>query len=130
MRIQKIFTPLQSICRDIKTGSQSTAKKIYDNSNLLRKSCKLGKDSTKPVFEMKDIYMKNKKHGKVKAVKAIFKEKGVCAPILTGSGVLAGTFLTPIPGAGLVAGIGGYIIGHGIDKGAKIILDTVKKVIK
>jgi len=130
MSLKVILTPIKTAYNAVKAGGSRTARTIYDNSAVVRKTYQLGKKSSKPVLEMKDIYLDNKDKGKLTAVKTIFKEKGICAPILTGGGVLAGTFLTPVPGAGLVAGIGGYLLGHGIDKGALKIIKFMKNIME
>ncbi len=118
MLITKILSPLY---RGVKT---------IKNTSAVKKGIQYGKTNAKSVFEMKDIFLKNKNKGAVTALKMVIKEKGVCAPVLTGGGVIAGTFLTPIPGAGLIGAVGGYIIGHGLDKGVVKVGKSISKIIK
>lgn len=113
------------LIKNLKQITYNNAQRAYNNSKIIRKGCKLGKQSAKPVFEIKDIYIANKSKGTRTAIKEVMKQKGVCAPILTGVGALVGTFASVIPGTGLISAIGGYFIGHGIDICAKQLYKSV-----
>jgi len=105
------------------------ARTIYNNSKIARKGYKFSKAATRPITEMKDVYIKNKDKGTRKAIKSVFKEKGVCAPILTITGAIAGLPF-PIPGTSLAGAAGGYFLGRAIDIFVKALCKKSAKIFK
>ena len=101
---------------------RSTGSKLYENSRVARSVYNAGKTCAKPVLEMKNIYTTTaKESGKITALKAIIKEKGICGPVFAGVGGVLGTVTNPFIGVGLITATAGYGIGHLLDLGIKFI---------
>ena len=107
-------------------------RNIYYNHPRTWKGYKCVQRSAKPINDIREVYLIERANGSSipKTTKAVAKQAGVCGPILAGGGAILGTVLIPILGGGLIGAIGGYRLGHSIDKGMKKSFDYLWKCVK